>query len=142
VEVVNPVSNTFHYYYIFQISTDFELFKRFQVNVGLIEMCSYKLIQTPIANLGELHFGQGVHHDDLQGLHYHQADIHTQYLKIEEDIEILKVLSAKKKSDGLKAEYIGKLRSLPQFYLESNLDKECSIVFYNTCTTIWVTCTL
>jgi hypothetical protein len=48
---------------------DFELFKRFQVNIGLTEMCSYKLIATPIANPGELHFGQGAHHDDLQGFH-------------------------------------------------------------------------
>jgi hypothetical protein len=48
---------------------DFELFKTFQVKVGLTAMCSYKLIATPIANPGELHFGQGVHHDDLQDLH-------------------------------------------------------------------------
>jgi hypothetical protein len=32
-------------------------------------MCSYKLIATPIANPRELHIGQGVHYDDLKGLH-------------------------------------------------------------------------
>jgi hypothetical protein len=67
--VVNPIWNTFHYYNFFQFNTDFELFKRFHVKVGLTKMCSYKLIATPNANLGELHFGQGVHQDDLQGLH-------------------------------------------------------------------------
>jgi hypothetical protein len=35
----------------------------------------------------------------------------------------------------------GKLKSLPQFHLGSNLDKECSIVFYNPCTAIFMTCT-
>jgi hypothetical protein len=59
------------------------------------------MITTPIANPGELHFGQGVHHDDLQGLHYDQADMHTQYLKIQEDIEIPKVLAAKKKPKSI-----------------------------------------
>jgi hypothetical protein len=63
-------------------------------------MCSYKQIATPIANPGELHFGHGVHHYDLQGLHYHESDMHTQYLKIEEDIENPKVLSAKKKPEN------------------------------------------
>jgi hypothetical protein len=62
-------------------------------------MCSYNMIVTPIANPGKVHFGQGVHHDNLQGLHYHQANMHTQYLKIEEDIENPKVLSAKKKPE-------------------------------------------
>jgi hypothetical protein len=47
---------------------DFELFKRFQVKVGLTEMCSYKLIATPIPNPEELHFRQGVHHDYIKGL--------------------------------------------------------------------------
>jgi hypothetical protein len=56
VEVVNPVWNTFIYYNFFQISTDFELFKRFQVKIDLTEMCSYKLIATPIANPAELYF--------------------------------------------------------------------------------------
>jgi hypothetical protein len=43
---------------------------------------------------------------------------------------------------SLKAEYIGRLRSLPEFYLDSNLDKECSIVIYKVCTISWLTCTI
>jgi hypothetical protein len=56
--VGNPIWNTFHYCNFFQISTDFELFKRFEVKDGLTEMGSYMLIVTPIANPPELHFGQ------------------------------------------------------------------------------------
>jgi hypothetical protein len=37
---------------------DFEIFKRFRVKVGLTDLCSYRLIATPIANPGELHFGE------------------------------------------------------------------------------------
>jgi hypothetical protein len=33
--------------------------------------------------------------------------------------------------NSLEAKHIGKLGSLPQFHLGSNLDKEYSIVFYN-----------
>jgi hypothetical protein len=40
---------------------------------------------------------------------------------------------------SLEAKQIGRLGSLPQFHLGSNLDKECSIVFYNPCTTILMT---
>jgi hypothetical protein len=68
--------------------------------------------------------------------------MHTQYLKIEEDIENPKVLSAKKKPECLKSEYIGRLRSLPQFRLDSNMDKECSIVIYKVFYIIWLTCTI
>jgi hypothetical protein len=58
--------------------------------------------------------------------------MHTQYLKIDEDIEFPKVPSAKQMSGkSLEAKHIGRLRSLPQFHLFQNLDKECSIVFYN-----------
>jgi hypothetical protein len=42
---------------------------------------------------------------------------------------------------GLEANDIGRLGSLPQFHLGSNLDKECVIVLYNPCTTILMTCT-
>jgi hypothetical protein len=52
--------------------------------------------------------------------------MHVPYPKIEGDNEFLNVLSAKQMSESLKAEYIGRLRSLPQFHLDSNLDKECS----------------
>jgi hypothetical protein len=52
----NPIWSIFHYCNFFQISTDFELFENFQVKAGLIEMDSYMLIATPIANPTELHF--------------------------------------------------------------------------------------
>jgi hypothetical protein len=68
--------------------------------------------------------------------------MHTTYLTNEEDIEFPKVSSAKQMHENsLEAKHIGKLGSLPQFHLGSNLDKEYSIVFYNPCTTILVTCT-
>jgi hypothetical protein len=35
----------------------------------------------------------------------------------------------------------GKLETLSQFHLGSNLDKDCSIVFYNPCYAILLTCT-
>jgi hypothetical protein len=59
-------------------------FKRFQVKIGLTEMCSYKLIVTPIANPGELHFEQRVHHYDLQSFFYNMVDMHSQTPKIQE----------------------------------------------------------
>jgi hypothetical protein len=42
-------------------------------------------------------------------------------------------------SKCLEAKYIGRLRSLPQFHLGSNLDKGSSTVFYNPCTAILLT---
>jgi hypothetical protein len=66
----------------------------------------------------------------------------NQYLKNEEDIEFSKVSSAKQMSENsLKAKHMGKLGSLSQFHLGYNLDKECSIVFYNLCATILLKCT-
>jgi hypothetical protein len=68
--------------------------------------------------------------------------MHTQYITIEEDIEFLKVSSVKQMpGKSLKAKHIGRLGSLPQFHLGSNIDKECSIVFYNPYTTILMTFT-
>jgi hypothetical protein len=68
--------------------------------------------------------------------------MHTQYLTIEEDIEFPNVPSAKQMTGKrLEAKHIGRLGSLSQFYLGSNLDKQCSIVFYNPCATILLTCT-
>jgi hypothetical protein len=65
--------------------------------------------------------------------------MHKQYLTNEEDIEFPKMSSAKQMPrNNLKAKHIEKLGSLPQFYLSSNLNKECSIVFYNPCTTILI----
>jgi hypothetical protein len=67
--------------------------------------------------------------------------MHTQYLKINEDIEFPKVPSAKEMPEkGLEAKHIGRLRLLQQFHLGSNLEKEFSITFYNPCTTIFLTC--
>jgi hypothetical protein len=68
--------------------------------------------------------------------------MHKQHLKNEEDIDFSKVSSAKQMPENsLEAKHKGQLGSLPQFYLGSNLDKKCSIVFYNPCTTILMTCT-
>jgi hypothetical protein len=68
--------------------------------------------------------------------------MNTQYLTNEEDIEFSNVKSAKQMpGKSLDAKHIGRLGSLPQFYLGSNLDKECSIVFYNSFATILMTCT-
>jgi hypothetical protein len=59
--------------------------------------------------------------------------MHKQYLINEEDIEFPKMLSAKQMS-GISLELnTEKLEILPQFHLGSNLDKECSIMFYNPC---------
>jgi hypothetical protein len=68
--------------------------------------------------------------------------MHKKYLTNEEDIEFPKVSSAKRMPENsLETKHIGKLESLPQFHLGSNLDKEYSIVFYNPCATIFLTCT-
>jgi hypothetical protein len=76
VNVGNPIWNTFCYCNIFQISTDFELFKRFRVKHGSTELCSHRLIPTLITNPPELHFGQEVLRGDLQYLHYDLVDMH------------------------------------------------------------------
>jgi hypothetical protein len=68
LRIGKQIWNTFHHWHFFQFCPDFEIVIRFWVKAGLTEMCSYKLIATPIVNPGELHFG-GVHHDDLHGLH-------------------------------------------------------------------------
>jgi hypothetical protein len=68
--------------------------------------------------------------------------MHTQYLTNDEDIEFLNVSSAKQMTgNSLKTKHIGKLGSLPQFYLGSKMEKECSIVFYDPCNAILMTCT-
>jgi hypothetical protein len=71
-EVENTIWNTCCYWNFFQFSIDFELFKRFRVKVVLTELCSHRLI----ANPPELHFGQEVHHGDIQYLHYDLVGIH------------------------------------------------------------------
>jgi hypothetical protein len=74
---------------------DFELFKRFQLKVGLTEMCSYKLIATPIANPGELHFPQGVFHCVLQSLCYNLVVMHKLTPNIQEVMAFPHWLSVK-----------------------------------------------
>jgi hypothetical protein len=61
----------------------------------LTQQWSLKLFATAIETPPELNFGPGVFHSDLKTLHYHLEDMHTLYLTNEEDIEFLKVLSAK-----------------------------------------------
>jgi hypothetical protein len=46
VEVGNPIYNTFHYCNFFQIYTDFELIRRFQIKADLTDLCSNRLIAT------------------------------------------------------------------------------------------------
>jgi hypothetical protein len=53
------------------------------------------LFASLIAIRPALQSGQGVHPCDVQGLIQHPADMHKQYPTNEEDIEFLKVLSAK-----------------------------------------------
>jgi hypothetical protein len=86
----------------------------------------------PIAIRPGLHFGLGVHHGDLQDFHYHHTDMHIQYLTIEEDIKFPKVLSAKQMPEkSVEAKHRGRLRSLSQFHLGSNLDTEWPVVIPN-----------
>jgi hypothetical protein len=74
---------------------DFKLFKRFPVKVGLIGLCSNRLITTLFPNRPELHFGQGVLHSDLQCFHYHLVDMHKLSPKIQEVMEFQKWLIVK-----------------------------------------------
>jgi hypothetical protein len=68
--------------------------------------------------------------------------MHTPYLTNEEDIKFPKVLSAKQMPEkSLEAKHIGRLRSLPQFYMGSNLDNEWSIVIPRDFIIILLTCT-
>jgi hypothetical protein len=55
--------------------------------------------------------------------------MHTPYLTNNEDIEFLKLSSAKQLTvNSVKTKHIGELGSLPQFHVDLNLDKEYSIV--------------
>jgi hypothetical protein len=65
MEVGNPIWNTSHYCNFFQIFMDFELFKRFEVKLGLTNLWSIKVLATAFANQPEIHFGQGVLHGAL-----------------------------------------------------------------------------
>jgi hypothetical protein len=87
VEVGNPIWTTFFYYNFFQISMDFELFKRFRVKAGLTEMCSHRLIATPIANPPE--------HGNLRCLYYDLVDMHKLSHRIQEVMEFQRWLNVK-----------------------------------------------
>jgi hypothetical protein len=65
MEVGNLIWNTLHYCNFFQIFTDFELFKRFEVKLSLTNLWSIKVLATAFANQPELKFGQGVLHSAL-----------------------------------------------------------------------------
>jgi hypothetical protein len=71
----------------FQISTDFELFRRLRVKDDLTDLCSNRLIATIFSNQSELHFRQEVLYGDLKSLHYHLVDIHKLSPKIQKVIK-------------------------------------------------------
>jgi hypothetical protein len=95
VEVGNPIWNTFCYCNFFQISTDFEIFNKFQVKSSLTELWSIKLVATAIETPPELNFGQGVFHCALKTLNYDLIDMHKLTPKIQEVIAFTKWLSDK-----------------------------------------------
>jgi hypothetical protein len=67
--------------------------------------------------------------------------MYTQDITIDEDIEFPNVSSAKGMPEkGMEVKHIGRLTSLPQIHMGSNMEKECSIEFYNPCTAILLTC--
>jgi hypothetical protein len=61
--------------------------------VGLIELCSHRLIATLIANPPELHFGQEVLYSDPQTLHYDLVDMHNLSPQIDDVMEFPKRLN-------------------------------------------------
>jgi hypothetical protein len=81
--VGNSIWNTSHYCNFFQIFTDFELFKRFELKLGLTNLWSIKVIATALANQPELHFGKGSLQGDLKTLNYHLVDMHKLTLQIQ-----------------------------------------------------------
>jgi hypothetical protein len=87
LKVENPIWNSFHYCNFFQIFTDFELIKRFQVNTDLTGLNSNRLIATLIANPPYLLLEQEVIHNDLKILHYDVDDMHKPTPHIKEDIK-------------------------------------------------------
>jgi hypothetical protein len=95
VVVYNKIWNTFHYCNFFQISTDFEIFKRFYVKHDLTKLCSISLVATVIENSPDLNCGQGVLHGALQTLHYGHIDMHKLTPKHQEVIALTKWLTDK-----------------------------------------------
>jgi hypothetical protein len=58
----------------------------------LIESWSDRPLETLVANLSKLHFGQELLQGDLQRLYYGVGDSDTAYTNIEEDMEFTKVI--------------------------------------------------
>jgi hypothetical protein len=104
-------------------------------------LCSISLFASFIAIRPTLQSGQGVHPSDVQGLSQHPTDMHNQYPTNEEDIGFPKVSIAKQLPEFSLELNTAKFGMLPQLHLSWNLDKECSIVLYNHCDTILLTCT-
>jgi hypothetical protein len=104
-------------------------------------LCSISLIAILIAIRPALQSVQGVHPSDVQGLSQYPVDMHKQYPTNEEDIGFLNVSTAKHLPEFSLELNTAKLEILPQLHLSWNLDKESSIVFYNPCATILLTCT-
>jgi hypothetical protein len=67
--------------------------------------------------------------------------MHKKYPINEEDIGFQKVSIVKQLLEFSLELNTAKLGMLSQLHLSWNLDKECSIVFYNPCATILLTCT-
>jgi hypothetical protein len=71
----------------------------------------------------------------------HPVDMNKPYPTNEEDIGFPKVSVAKQLPEFSLELNTSKFGMLPQLHLSRNLDKECSIVLYNPCSTILLTCT-
>jgi hypothetical protein len=65
------------------------------MKTDLSELWSDRLIEILIANPSKLHFGQEVHHGDLQRLYYDLGDMHTLTTNIKEDIEFQRGINVK-----------------------------------------------
>jgi hypothetical protein len=92
MEVRNQICNTFIVGNFFQTSTHFGVIRG---KTNLNGLWSDRLIENLTPYALELHFGQGLIHDDLQKLYYDLSDRYTLTLKIKEDIEFLRGLSIK-----------------------------------------------
>jgi hypothetical protein len=88
MEARNSIWNIFHYCNFLQISTNFELIKRFRVKTGLTDLCSYRLIATLFSTRPKHLFGQGVLHGDLQSLYYQLVDKNKLCPNIQEVMEL------------------------------------------------------
>jgi hypothetical protein len=103
VEVGNSIWNTFDYCNFFQISTDFEIFKRFQVKSSLTELCSLSLMACLIANRSGLPFGHRVLRCDRDGFLYRLVDMHNVIPNIHEVMAFPNRLSVKENQQKLRS---------------------------------------